>query len=44
MDKEERILYETIVYSYFVSEGMMPETAKRKVESMTDEQLEKFVS
>ena len=44
MGKEERTLYETIAYSYFVSEGMMPETAKRKVESMTDEQLDDFVS
>ena len=44
MKKEERILYETIAYSYFVSEGMMPETAKQKVENMTDEQLERFVS
>ena len=44
MDKEERTIYEAIAYGYFVSEGMMPETAKLKVENMTDEQLENFVS
>lgn len=44
MNKEERTLCETIVYAYLISEGMTSEAAKLKVESMTDEQLENFIS
>ena len=44
MSNEERLTCETIALAYFISEGMTPETAKRKVKSMTDEQLEKFIN
>ena len=44
MCTEERTLYEAIAYAYFISEGMVPESAKRKVEGMTIEELDDFVS
>lgn len=44
MCKEERVLFEAIAYAYFISEGMIPEAAKRKVECMTNDELDDFIS
>lgn len=44
MNREDRHVLESIVFAYFVGEmEMEPITARRKVDSMTDEELEKFV-
>lgn len=44
MNREDRHILESIVFAYFVGEmEMEPITARRKVDSMTDEELKKFV-
>lgn len=44
MTAEERTLFETLVYSYLISEmGMMPLQAREKIESMTDKEIESFL-
>lgn len=44
MNREDRHVLESIVFAYFVGEmEMEPITARRKVDSMTDEELKKFV-
>ena len=44
MNREDRYVLESIVFTYFVGEmEMEPITARRKVDSMTDEELKKFV-
>ena len=44
MNREDRHVLESIVFAYFVGEmEMEPITARRKVDSMTDEELEKFI-
>lgn len=44
MNREDRHVLESIVFAYFVGEmEMEPITARRKVDSMTDEDLKKFV-
>lgn len=44
MNREDRHVLESIVFAYFVGEmEMEPITARRKVNSMTDEELKKFV-
>ena len=44
MTAEERTLFETLVYAYLIAEmGMMPLQARKKVESMTDEEIESFL-
>lgn len=44
MTAEERTLFETLIYSYLISEmGMMPLQARKKVESMTDEEIKSFL-
>ena len=44
MSKEERLTLETLAYSYFIIQGLLPDDAKRKVGSLTDEQLEEFAN
>lgn len=44
MSMEERFILETITYSHFIIQGLLPEDVKRKVEGMTNEQLEEFVN
>lgn len=44
MDKENRSIYESIVYTYFVSAGMEPVAARRKVIAMSDQELEEFLN
>lgn len=44
MKREDRHVLESLVFAYFVGEmELEPITARRKVDSMTDEQLENFV-
>lgn len=44
MNREDRHVLKSIVFAYFVGEmEMEPITARRKVDSMTDEELKKFV-
>lgn len=44
MNREDRHVLESIVFAYFFGEmEMEPITARRKVDSMTDEELKKFV-
>ena len=44
MNREDRHVLESIVFAYFVGEMKLePITARRKVDSMTDEELKKFV-
>ena len=44
MNREDRHVLESIVFAYFVGEmELEPITARRKVDSMTDEELKKFV-
>lgn len=44
MNREDRHVLESIVFAYFVGEmEMEPITARRKVDSMTDEELKKFI-
>lgn len=44
MNREDRHVLESIAFAYFVGEmEMEPITARRKVDSMTDEELKKFV-
>lgn len=44
MTAEERALFETLVYTYLISEmGMMPLQARKQVESMADEEIEAFL-
>ena len=44
MNREDRHFLESIVFAYFVGEmELEPITARRKVDSMTDEELKKFV-
>lgn len=44
MNREDRHVLESIVFAYFVGEmEMEPITARRKADSMTDEELKKFV-
>ena len=44
MNREDRHVLESIVFAYFVGEmEMEPITARRKVDSITDEELKKFV-
>ena len=43
MNREDRHVLESIVFAYFVGEmEMEPITARRKVDSMTDEELKKI--
>lgn len=45
MKKEERTILETIVFAYLVGEReWSPIRARAKVESMTDQELDNFVS
>lgn len=44
MNKEERNALEVIAYAYLILEELLPDDAKRKIDSMTDEQLEEFVN
>jgi hypothetical protein len=42
--KPERHTFEAIVYAYFIAGmGMEPIAARRKVDNMTDKELEKFL-
>ena len=44
MKKEERRILEEIVFAYLIGEcGWPPVTARRKVEEMTDQELDDFV-
>lgn len=42
MNIKNRTTLEAIVYTYLITEGLLPDDAKRQVECMTDGQLEKF--
>lgn len=45
MEKEERAILETILFSYLIGEcNWSPIKARVKVESMTDQELEDFVN
>lgn len=44
MSKEERNALEVIAYAYLILEGLLPEEAKRKIDNMTDKQLENYIS
>lgn len=45
MEKEERTILETIVFAYLVGEcEWSPVRARAKVESMTDQELDEFIS
>lgn len=44
MSREERTMLESIVFAYLVGEmEMNPIPARKKVENMTDEEIEKFL-
>nr|DAJ04984.1 MAG TPA: hypothetical protein [Bacteriophage sp.] len=44
MSREERTFLESIVFTYLVGEmEMNPIPARKKVENMTDEEIEKFL-
>lgn len=44
MNREARSILESIVFAYFVGEmEMEPTAARRKVDNMTDQELEKFL-
>lgn len=45
MEREERLILEQIVFAYLVGEcEWSPISARRKVESMTDQELGDFIS
>ena len=45
MTREERLIIEQIVFAYLIGElEWSPIRARAKVESMTDEELDKFVN
>ena len=44
MSREERTMLESIVFAYLIGEmEMNPIPARKKVENMTDEEIEKFL-
>lgn len=44
MNREERTILESMVFTYLVGEmEMNPIPARKKVENMTDEEIEKFL-
>lgn len=45
MTREERLFFEQVVFTYLIGElEWEPIRARRKVEEMTDEELDKFVN